>query len=222
MCQDPRKEQQWGTALPNIWRFQSDPQYEVLKDADAEIKLVQWEKLRQVDFKDGDQFFQQFKELAFYADVRGNEQVMVTQIKRAACEPVKTLYMQLTAIYQPSMINGRLDYYGSTTIGDSSRQKARVGTWLQVTSVENDRAKGSSIDKCTNTEDSVGNHIRRTGVPMDISAATAMIKCYRCRKLGHFKCDCPNAPKTREEALRQLNTYWTIIQQQRQWQQLQR
>ncbi len=38
------------------------------KDADTEIKRVQWEKLRQVDFKDGDQFFQQFKELAFYAD----------------------------------------------------------------------------------------------------------------------------------------------------------
>ncbi len=59
------------------------------KDANAEIKHVQWEKLRQVDFKDGDQFFQQFEELAFYADVHNNEQVMITQIKRAACETSK-------------------------------------------------------------------------------------------------------------------------------------
>ncbi len=43
---------------------------------------------------------------------------------------------------------------------------------------------------------------------MDISAAAAMAKCYRCGKISHFKRDCPNVPKTREEALRQFNTYW--------------
>ncbi len=61
------------------------------KDADAEIKHAQWEKLQQVDFKDGDQFFQQFEELAFYADVRDNEQVMIAQIKRAACKTSKNM-----------------------------------------------------------------------------------------------------------------------------------
>ncbi len=64
------------------------------KDADAEIKHAQWEKLRHVDFKDGNQFFQQFEELAFYTDVHDNEQVMVTQIKTAAHETSKnTIYV---------------------------------------------------------------------------------------------------------------------------------
>ncbi len=45
------------------------------KDADEQIKRAQWEKLRQVNYKDGDKFFQEFEELAHYAGVRGNEQV---------------------------------------------------------------------------------------------------------------------------------------------------
>ncbi len=46
------------------------------------------------------------------------------------------------------------------------------------------------------------------GAPMDIDAAQAAAKCFRCGKLSHFKCDCPSAPKSREEAIRQLNYYW--------------
>ncbi len=54
---------------------------------------MQWEKLRQVDFKDSDQFFQQFEELAYYAGVHDNEQVMIAQIKKAAQETSKnTIY----------------------------------------------------------------------------------------------------------------------------------
>ncbi len=53
------------------------------KDADEWIRYAQWEKLRQVNFPDGDQFFQQFEELTYYAGVCGNEQVMITQIKKA-------------------------------------------------------------------------------------------------------------------------------------------
>ncbi len=63
------------------------------KDADEQIKRAQWEKLKQINFKDGNKFFQEFEELAHYAGVRGNEQVMVAQIKQAARETSKnTIY----------------------------------------------------------------------------------------------------------------------------------
>ncbi len=45
---------------------------------------------------------------------------------------------------------------------------------------------------------------------MDIDAAQAAAKCFRCGQLGHFKCDFPNAPKSREEAMHQLNYYWDM------------
>ncbi len=60
---------------------------------DEQIKCTLWEKLRQVNFLDGDQFFQQFEELAYYAGVCNNKQVMIAQIKKAARETSKnTIY----------------------------------------------------------------------------------------------------------------------------------
>ncbi len=43
---------------------------------------------------------------------------------------------------------------------------------------------------------------------MDIDAAKAVAKCFRCSKIGHYKHDCPHAPKDRAEALRRCNYYW--------------
>ncbi len=63
------------------------------KDSDVEIKYAQWEKLCQVDFKDGDLFFQKFKSLAFEARVFGNEYMKCAQVKKVAYKTSnKTIY----------------------------------------------------------------------------------------------------------------------------------
>ncbi len=78
---------------PSYDDFKSELKKRFWKDADDQIKCAQWEKLRQVNFKEGDKFFQEFEELAHYAGVRDNEQVMLTQIKKAACKMSKnTIY----------------------------------------------------------------------------------------------------------------------------------
>ncbi len=71
---------------PTYEDFESHLRARFWKDADEQIRRTAWEKLRQVNFKDGDKFFQEFEELAHYSGVRENKQVMVAQIKRAACE----------------------------------------------------------------------------------------------------------------------------------------
>ncbi len=68
--------------------------------------------------------------------------------------------------------------------------------------------KGVALTSVPTQKTPSGTTYGGAGVPMDISAATATTKCYRCEKLSHFKHDCPNALKTREEALRRFNTYW--------------
>ncbi len=56
-----------------------------------QIKHVQWEKLRQLSYPDGDQFFQKFEELAYNAGVRGNKQVMLAEIKKATGKTSKNI-----------------------------------------------------------------------------------------------------------------------------------
>ncbi len=156
--QNSRKVGRRGTILPRLRRFEEKLRNRFWKDADEQIKHAQWEKLRQVNYKDGDKFFQEFEELAHYAGVRGNKQVMVAQIKRAARETSKnTIHAgdgDLPALYD--------DWKSRLLRIDSNwRLKQAEGMGQTVPMAKAPTPKGS-IDKCTNTENVVGNHIRRT------------------------------------------------------------
>ncbi len=172
---------------------------------------MQWEKLRQSTFQDSDQFFQKFKELAYDARIRDNKQVMLAQVKRAAQEMSKnTIYSanrELPITYQGWKARLlRMDYNwcqkraeGMTAGRTDSKSQVSKTTMPQ---------KGGQMLKTPEKKTATGTTYGGSGVPMDINAVKATAKCYQCRKLSHFKCDCPHVPKTREEAMHQLNTYW--------------
>ncbi len=61
------------------------------KDANAEIKFAQWEKLHQSNFSDGDLFFQQFESLAFEAGVLGINMMMMAQVKKVCHSTTKDI-----------------------------------------------------------------------------------------------------------------------------------
>ncbi len=57
---------------PSYEDFQTELRGRFWKNADAQIKHAQWEKLRQSSYQDGDQFFQKFEELAYDTGVHDN------------------------------------------------------------------------------------------------------------------------------------------------------
>ncbi len=76
---------------PNYEDFKTALTTQFWKDANEQLKYAQWEKLRQVDFKDGDKFFQQFEEFTYHAGIHTNDQLMLHQIKKAARQMSKNM-----------------------------------------------------------------------------------------------------------------------------------
>lgn len=98
------RNQNGDQVYPAYEYFMEEVRRRFWKDANAEIKLAHWERLRQSTFADGDLFFQQFESLAFEAGVLGIDQMMVAQVKKACRHTSKDIIYasdgDLPATYQ--------------------------------------------------------------------------------------------------------------------------
>ncbi len=141
---------------PTYEDFEAHLRARFWKDADEQIRRAAWEKLRQVNFKDGDKFFQEFEELAYYSGVRNNEQVMVAQIKRACRETSRnTIYAadgDLPVLYD--------DWRARLLRIDSNwRLKQAESSGRPAPTAKGTVPKGVTSTSVPMQKDNVGNHL---------------------------------------------------------------
>ncbi len=197
---------------PSYANFKAEVRKRFWKDTEAQIKHMQWEKLRQSTYQDDNQFFQKFEELAYDAGVHDNEQVMLTQIKKATHETSKnTIYAADGEV--PTTYEGWkacllcMDYNYCLKKAEET-MSGRVDSRPQAQKMTMPQKGGQILTYMPEKKMATGMTYGRCSVPMDIDAAWAAAKCFWCSKLGYFKCDCPDMLKSWEEVMRRLNYYW--------------
>ncbi len=137
---------------------------------------------------------------------------MLAHIKKAACKTSKnTIYAADSEVptdydgWKACLLQMDYNYHLKKVEGSTTRQ---IDTRLQAQKMTTPPKTGQTSTYMWEKKMATGTTYRGCGAPMNIDAACTAAKCFRCRQLGHFKCDCPNVPKTREEAMRRLNYYW--------------
>ncbi len=167
---------------PSYDTFKEEVRWRFWKDLDAQIKHVQWEKLRQSSYSDGDQFFQKFEELAYDARVCDNEQVMLTQIKKAAREMSKnTIYSADGEV--PTTSEGwkarllHMDYNWCLKRAEGTTA-GRINTKLQAQKVTMPQKGGQTSTSMPEKKTATGTIYGGRGAPMDIDAARAAAKWF--------------------------------------------
>ncbi len=93
VCKTHQKELQQRPIIPLIQKLQNRAREVVLEGCECTDQTCAVGKAQTGQLQDSDQFFQQFEELAYYANIYDNEQVMLVQIKKATWETSKnTIY----------------------------------------------------------------------------------------------------------------------------------
>ncbi len=201
---------------PAYKQFVEEVRRRFWKDANAEIKFTQWERLRQNQFPDGDSFFQQFKSLAFEAGVLGIDMMMVAQVKKACRSMAKDIIYTSDADIPANYPEWkrqilRIDHNWRTWKAEQGG--AKVTEWKQQAKTNTTPTTKGNQQQTSVPEKMMGTGMtyRGSGKPMDIDTVHTKTKCYGCGQLGHFKRNCPKQPKTKEEALRHVEYYWDHV-----------
>ncbi len=137
---------------------------------------------------------------------------MLTQIKKAAWETSKnTIYSadgEVPTTYKgwkACLLHMDYNYHLKQAEGTMAEQ---IDSRPQVQKVTMPQKGGQTSTYTLEKKMATGTTYGERGAPMDVDTAHTVAKCFQCRKLRHFKCDCPDQPKSREEAMQHLNYYW--------------
>ncbi len=141
--------------------------------------------------------------------------MMIAQVKKACRTTSKDIIYALDRDVPATYLEWKwqilwIDHNWRTRKAES-RAGPKVADWKQQAKTnvppKGNQQQSSVPEKKTGTGTVYGGQ----GAPMEIDRMCTKVKCFQCSETGHFKQDCPKNPKTKEEALQQLNYYWDHV-----------